>query len=321
MKTSTQNRGHLIGPLCVAAMVAGAMPLWAQDAPGAPPDVAQVTVTVSGRHQSAPPTTLDRDDVLVYEANERRPVVKWQAEEGNAAGLDLAVMIDDSSDYRLGVQFSDLRHFLASLPATTRVAVVYGVHGDTNFTQKFTEDHQKAAQALRLPLGRINEGSSIYLSVADLAKHWPQDGNRRSILLISDGIDLFRGVVDSMPPENPDLQEAVNEAQRAGITVYTIFADGAAGFDRNLFLVNNGQSSLSLLSYETGGESYFQGNETPVAFSPFLQQIQRELGHQFTLAFSLLPSKRGFQRLRVTTEQPAVEISAPDRVFVPGTGK
>jgi len=304
--------------LLAAAFGASGLSRSAQD-PGTPPgDLAKVTVTVSGRHQSLPPVALAKDDVLVYEANQRRPVVDWQSSQGQAAGLDLAVMIDDSSNDTLSVQFSDLRHFLSSLPGTTRVAIVYGVHGDATFAQQFTDDHRVAEHALRLPLGRINEGSSIYLSVADLAKHWPESGNRRALLLISDGIDLFRGVADSVAPENPDLQAAIDEAQRAGITVYSIFADGTARLDRNLFLINNGQSCLSLLTFATGGQSYYQGDRTPVAFNPYLQQLATNLGHQYVLSFRLLPSgAAGFQPLRVTTEQPGVEITAPDRVFVP----
>jgi len=321
--TRSIQRGRLIGLLLVCVAVgATTLPLLAQDSKAPPGSLARVTVTVSGRHHSAPPVALTRDDVLVYQANQRRPVIDWQPAEGNAAGLDLAVMIDDSSDDTLGVQFSDLSHFLGSLPATTRVAVVYGTHGDASIAQEFTADHQKAAQALRLPLGRIDEGSSIYLAVADLAKHWPQGGGRRAILLVSDGIDLFRGVVNSAAPLNPDLQEAIDEAQRAGVTVYTIFADGAARLEGNLFLINNGQSCLSLLSFETGGESYFQGYQTPLAFSPYLQKLGTDLGRQYILSFRPLPSKEpGFQHLRVTTEQSGVEITAPDRVFVPASTK
>jgi len=304
--------------LVSAAIGASAMPLPAQESKAPPGDLAQVTVTVAGRHHSAAPVALTREDVLVYQANERRPVVDWRPAEANAAGLDLAMMVDDSSDDALSVQFSDLSHFLGSLPTTTRVAIVYGTHGDASVAREFTADHQKAAQALRLPLGRIDEGSSIYLAVADLAKHWPQGGGRRAVLLISDGIDLFRGVADSAAPLNPDLQEAIDEAQRAGVTVYTIFADGAGRLDGNSFLINNGQGCLSRLSFETGGESYFQGTQTPLAFSPYLQQLRTDLGRQYILTFRPLPSKEaGFQRLRVTTEQAGVEITAPDRVFVP----
>jgi len=323
MKGSTP-RGSRIWPLLISTAIAfapvggSAMTASAQDSNASPGDVARVTVTVAGRHRSAAPVALTGKDVLVYEANERRTVVDWRPAEANTTGLDLAVMIDDSSDDTLSVQFSDLSHFLGSLPATTRVAIVYGTHGDASFAQEFTTDHQKAAQALRLPLGRIDEGSSIYLAVADLAKHWPQGGDRRAILLISDGIDLFRGVANSAAPLNPDLQEAIDEAQRAGVTVYTIFADGAARFDTNLFLINNGQSCLSRLSFETGGESYFQGEQTPLAFSPYLQLLGTDLERQYVLSFQAGRSKEaGFQPLRVTREQPGVEITGPDRVFVP----
>ncbi|HMD98309.1 MAG TPA: hypothetical protein VKM93_13390, partial [Terriglobia bacterium] len=79
--------------LVSAAIGASAMPLPAQESKAPPGDLAQVTVTVVGRHHSAAPVALTREDVLVYQANERRPVVDWRPAEANAAGLDLAMMV------------------------------------------------------------------------------------------------------------------------------------------------------------------------------------------------------------------------------------
>lgn len=281
---------------------------------------ARVVVTLRKTGQYAPPR-LTSQDVLVYQNNERRPVLGWAPARGEQAGLDLAILIDDSLASSLGLQRTDLNQFIASLPSTTRVAVAYGDHGDADTKQTFTSDHELAAKSLRLPEGRINEGSSIYLSLTDLMKHRPEGDNRRAILLVSDGIDLFRGVVDSEPTLNPELNQAIEMAHRKDIMVYTIFADGAASFTRNFFLINNGQGCLARLAYETGGESYFQGFQTPLAFAPYLKKLGDLLEHQYLLTFQArLGKEPAYERLRVTTEQPGVELIGPDQVFIPGAG-
>jgi VWFA-related protein len=280
-------------------------------------DLIRVVVTVTGLHRAAPPA-LTREDVLVYQDRQRRPVVDWVPAQGEKAGLDLAILVDDSLDSELGLQFPDLAAFMRSLPPTTGVAVAYAAHGSANFLQDFTSDHELAAKAMRLPVGPTTGGGSIYQSVSELLKHWPKNEDRHEVLLISDGIDLFRGITESLPTLNTDLQQAIDDAHRHGVTVYTLFASGAGQFGSNFFLVNNGQGCLARLAYETGGVAFWQGSQTPLAFSPYLQQLTKLLGQQYLLTFRAKPGKQaGYERLRVTTEQPGVELAAPDHIYVP----
>lgn len=322
MTKHTRSAGLIltvIGAVICALIGAGtaALPLQGQGTNPANADVVRVTVTVSGRDQSAPPA-LAKEDVMVRQDNERRPVVDWFAAQGEQAGLDLAILVDDSLDASLGSQFRDLHAFLRGLPATTRVGVFYSSHGAVSLRQDFSADHELAVKALRLPAGSINDGSSIYLAAADLLKRWPKNENRAAVLLISDGIDIFRGVEDSEPYQDIDLQTAVDQAQRNGITVFTLFASGAARYRSNFYLIGNGQSCLLRLASETGGEAYFQGWQTPVAFRPFLETATKRLGRQYVLKFRAHSGeKAGFARLQVTTEVPRVAMTAPARVFVP----
>jgi hypothetical protein len=312
------KRSRLPGLILVLFGAAVALlPARAQEPHSSGADLVRVTVTVSGRNHSEPPT-LAKEDVMVRQENERRPVVDWVAAQGEQGRLDLAILVDDSLDASLGSQFRDLSQFLRGLPATTRVGVFYSSHGTTSLRQDFTPDHELAVKALRLPAGSVNDGSSIYLSIADLLKRWTKDGNRAAVLLISDGIDLFRGVSLSDAYEDMDLQTAIEQAQRNGITVFTLFANGAARYRSNFFLIANGQSCLLRLASETGGEAYFQGSQTPIAFRPFLETATKRLGRQYVLTFRVHPGeKAGFARLHVTTEVPRVEMTAPARVFVP----
>lgn len=287
---------------------------WQAEAPSNGPEV-RMTVTMVRRNQKAP-KSIAAADVLVYQNKERRPVVSWARAQGNAQ--DLAILVDDSLASSFGVQIGDLKNFITALPASTRVAVAYAKLGSSNMTQDFTANHEKAANAFRLPVGRANEGASIYMAVTDFVKRWPEGSNPHDLLLISDGIDLYRGVMDSQPGLNPELQEAIQAAQRKGVTVYTLFADTAGLTHRNLFLVNNGQSCLSLLTLETGGQSYFEGFQTPVSFRPFLEKLAAALDEQYVLTFQAQAVKKaGFEPVRVTTEQPGIGLLAPVRVYVP----
>ena len=281
-------------------------------------ELVRVTVTAIGRHNNAAPP-VSREDVLVFQDRDRREVVDWKPLRNSPAptGVDLALLVDDSLDTTLGVQLADLTEFVRSLPATVRLGIFYASNGTFRAGQDFTSDHEVAVKALRLPLSRIAAFSSIYLSLDDLLKRWPETENRREVLLISDGIDLFRGVASSSPGINPDLEQTIRQAQRSNVIVYTLYASGGSRFRRNFFLVGNGQGCLARLAYETGGESFFQGLQTPVAFKPFLEELEKMLGQQYLLTFKAqLGKKAGYERLRVTTELPGVELVAPEHVYI-----
>ena len=293
----------------------------AQDPPPSKsPELIHVTVTAKGHDNAAPPPVA-QNDVIVRQGNDRRPVVEWVSAKDRHAGLDLAILIDNSLDSSLGLQLSDISNFIHSLPPSTRVAIYYSEYGSAKPAQAFTVNRDLAAKALRLPLGRSQQGASIFQATSNLLKHWPggSSRNRRAVLLISNGIDLFRGVTDSNPGANMDLQEAIDSAQRAEVTFYTIFANGSpVSSSGNSFLISNGQGCLNRITSETGGEAFFQGLQTPLSFAPYLHQLSKLLGQQYRLTFrAQLGKKRDFVPLKVTTELSGVELQAPARVFVP----
>jgi hypothetical protein len=146
-------------------------------------------------------------------------------------------------------------------------------------------------------------------------KRWPSTGARKELLLVADGIDRFRGDI----PESPDLEADIDRAQKTGFVIHTIYARGVGNAGRNFFRVNLGQSNLSRLADETGGEAFFQGTSTPVAYAPFLHELTTALNHQFWLTALAKPEKKGsLRRIRVRTEVSGVEISAPENLYVPG---
>lgn len=278
---------------------------------------AQVTVTVRSRKPGSYPVVTS-DDVMVFQDRQRRPVVSWVAAKAQSNPLDLTVLVDDSVLSDVTVQFKDLADFFPTLPAGTRVRIAYAAYGGNKITQDFTTDYALAVKALRIPFGSSVAGGSIYESVADLLKNWPRDGNLRCLLVISDGIDINQGIRESEPDLNTELQRAIDVAQSTNVSVYTIFARGVGSLERDGILLNNGQGCLGRLTSETGGQSYFEGTHTPLAFAPYLKQFSGDLGHQYVLTFQPLPSPRNvYQPLRVTTEVPDVRLVAPPRVFIP----
>src|SRR5260370_20179601 len=230
---------------------------------------------------------VNREDVRVFEDRNRLQVAGWIPLQGDQSSLELFVLIDDASNTSLASQFENMRHFMNVQPPTTAIAVGYMQNGTVRIVQNFTKDHSEAGKALRIPFGSGAGGSSPYLSIADAIKRWPESPARHAILVISEGIDpLQPGITDSY------LDQAVSEAQRTGTQVSAIYASGTRHFGRRLWRINQGQNNLSRLAGDTGGEAYFEGFETPIAFEPFFDQFADRLNHKHKLTFLANPHKK-----------------------------
>jgi len=310
--------------LCGAALalVLAAGYAWAAAEPQAPAATGvpiRITVTAVAKHKGGEPPALSKQDFLVYQSHERRAVLDAVRQSGENNKLDLCILVDEAIESDVTLDYRDINSFVRGLPPTVRVGIFYALNGTVSNTQDLTENHDAALKALRIPLGRIGAGGGIYLSVADLAKRLtPAPDRRRAIVFLSSGIDLYRGVGDMTPGLNPDLETAIHYLNRNNITVYPIYVEPVAHFARSLYLVTNGQSCLSYLGDETGGEAYFQGMNTPVSMTPFLEDLSHHLNNQYLVTFAAKPGKKpGFSHLHVTTEVSGVEVTGPNNVYVP----
>jgi hypothetical protein len=298
--------------LVLAAGLAPSVALRAQQgaATGVP---AHLVVTVEARHGKDVPV-IQREDVMAYQGKERGTVTDWLPLQGDHAGLDFFVLLDDASSTSLGSQLDDLRQFILGQPATTSIGVGYMRNGTVDIVQNFTTDHPAAAKSLRLPFGNTGAFASPYFSIVDLLKRWPESAVRREILMVSDGIDRAGGG----GPADPYVDSAVEAAQKAGVIVFTIYANGVGHWGHSFWRINWGQNYLAQIADETGGESYFLGLETPVSFSPYLDDLSHRLNHQYLLTFLAKPEKKaGLQAVRLRTEVPNAELVSADRVWVP----
>jgi hypothetical protein len=292
--------------LIAAGLAAGAILLFSEE-PSAPNVAVQVMVTVKARHGRDIPS-LNREDFLAYQRHERIPVTDVVPLQGEQAGLELSVLLDDASGLSLGSQLGDLREFIKAQPATTAIGIGYMRNGTFYIVQNFTADHSHAAQSLRLPLSAFGVMGSPYLSLSDLIQRWPGNSTRREVLLVTSGIDPL-----GIWPTNPYLDSAIEQAQREGIIVYAIYTPGAG---RSFWRMNWAQNHLAQIGEETGGEAYI---EAPVSFKPYLTEIAERLGHQYLVTVLVKPgNKDGFQDVRFAIEVQNAELVSATRVYVPG---
>lgn len=270
-------------------------------------------ITVLGPNYTAPPP-LSKSDIVVRTGDRRQDVVAWDSAQGDKSTLELAILIDDLSN--ISSQLEDIRKFIEAQPKGTSVGLFYAQNGVTQEVAPFSADHGAVAHKVRITTGFPGASTSIYLSLMDVMKKWPQTNSRREILVIADGIDRFRG-----DPNSPDVTSTIEHAQKAGIMIHTLYARGGGREGRNSFRASYGQSNLAQMADETGGESFFQGLDTPIAFTPYLEQLDMVLHNQYFLTFTTPRSnkKNGELRaFRVSTEQHNAEIAQPRRIPVPG---
>ena len=300
----------------LASILFGTFPLHAQTQ--AKPAKVPVTtvVTILGPNFTAPPA-LGKSDVVVHTGSQREDVIDWTPAQGEKAGLELAILVDDGADF--ASHLDEVRRFIQAQPKSTNVGLFYASSGMTLTVSPFSADHDAAAKKLRITLGPTGTSTSIYLSLIDVLKKLQSMPGRREILIIGDGHDRLRGDL----PESPDLDSAITSAQKTGIVVHTLYARvGRLG--RTSFRLTLAQSNLTRVAGDTGGQAFFQGIDTPVSFTPFLDHLDMVLHNQYLLTFTTARSTRLKGELRsfkVTTEQRNISITAPSRVFVPGPAK
>ncbi len=271
-----------------------------------------IVVSVGAKHGTQVPK-IYKEDVMVFQGGNRVKVTDWRPIREKRPELELFVLIDDACDTSAGLQLDDLRGFIKSQSDTTFVGVGYIRNSSVQIAQNLTRDHEQAAHALRIPFGSSAAYSSPYLALTSLVEGWPVSENQRAVFLVSPGIDGLQP-----GPSNSYLDEAINHARRANIEVYAIYASPSGRLGRNLWRMNFGQSNLSQLGDETGGDAFFQGFQTPLSFKPFLQEFGDRLKHEYSLTFlANAGDEPKDHRIRLETEVTNAELTGPGMVRVP----
>jgi hypothetical protein len=275
------------------------------------PSAVIMTITATAKHDAQPPA-LTKDDVTLHLDKERVQI----ADMKRGDTLYLAVLIDDSLRNTIASQWPDLKAFIMAQPPTTYVAVAYARNGEALLAQDFTTDHALAAKSLRLPLGTLTVANSPYLALQNWMKRWPVQGQRSSIVLLSSGIDYFRG---GFPPMDPDLDPTIALAEKKNINIWSIYVPDAGpgrGFSIRAF---DWETNLDRIADQAGGENYFLSLQMPVDLTPYFNSIQKHLNNQYLLAFVGNGGRKGkYESVKVTSELPDVGFLSPSAVFLPG---
>jgi len=274
------------------------------------PVIIPLTIRIDKR-QIEPETELQNIDLTVSEDGEPQTILSIRG-VGTNSPITLAVLIQEDLVPSVGNEIRSLAEFITGLPKGSRVMIGYLRTGSLQVKQKFTNDLEKAAKALRPPSGFASASPyNPYVEVIEALKKFDsQPLGRRAILLVSDGLDISRGVDSSAPSQSVDLQRAVNESQRRGVAIYGFYAPTIVA-SANPSLVANAQSSLLRLSNETGGHAFFQGTGAPVSFEPFIRELDISLEKQVALTFLSTHLNRGFHRIEVKSATPGVRVTYP----------
>jgi VWFA-related protein len=271
-----------------------------------------VTIPLTIRVKEAQPEPeLQSIDLTVSEDGEPQTVLSIRG-LGTSSPITIAILIQEDLVPSVGNETNALADFVRNLPRGSRVMVSYLRTGTLLVKQKFTIDLEKAAKGLRPPQGLASAGPyNPYVEVIEALKRFEsQPLGRRAILLVSDGLDISRGIDSSSPSQSLDLQRAVNEAQRRSVAIYGFYAPTIAA-EGNSLLAGNAQSSLLRLSNETGGHAFFQGTRAPVSFDPFIKELVISLDKQAALTFLSTHPSKGFHRLEVRSSTPGVKVAYP----------
>jgi hypothetical protein len=298
--------------LWICAILAfAAAPLAAQEIPTEGPVPTTALISASSKNN----VPLDAGQLKLQVNGHDAPISSVTPVTPSRA--EIAILIDDGLRGSFGLQIKDLQTFIDQLPAGTPVFVGYMRNGGVEAAQPFTTDHMAAIHALRIPLATPGISASPYFCLSEFVKHWPSDHRApRFVLMLTNGVDPYNGSTSILNQDSPYVQTAQDDAQRAGVAVYSIFYNDA-GMRRGNF---SGQSYLQQVASATGGQ-LLSGGLTPVELAPYLRDFSKFIAESYTVNFLASTTREKNNTLvpiKVKTSQPGVKIYAPDAVH-PGT--
>lgn len=254
---------------------------------------------------------LQAGDITVKEDGDLQTILSLRSVSNTP--LALAILIQDDLSSNFNLEIKKLGEFIRRLPRGSRVMIAY-MRNSLQVRQKFSDDLERAANSLRVVASSAAiTSSNPYDGVLNTLKRFDALPNgRRAILLISDGLDISRGVQSSSPSQSMELERAILEAQRKSVAVYSIYSPTAVtDNNNNSILTLNGQGSLNRISDETGGRAFFQGTGAPVSFDPFFKDLSLSLSRQFALTYLSTHMKKGYHKVQVSSTNPEVKIEHP----------
>ena len=164
--------------------------------------------------------------------------------------------------------------------------VGYITSGSLQVRQPFTTDLDKAAKALRIPIGSTTASPfNPYVEVIEALKKFKSDWpNANAVLLISDGLDTSRGFDSTAAGHTLDIERAIKEANERRVSVFSFYAPSVGLTSHSRLAASYGQSSLNRIANETGGRAFFQGTTGFVTFDSYFDRLRDQLNRQYARA-------------------------------------
>lgn len=272
-----------------------------------------IPITFRMRGSKARQELQDIGNIIVREDGEEQQILSIRS-FGTADPIAVAVLIQDDVIPSISNEIKSIDNFIRRLPRGSRVMVGYIRSGSLQVRQKFTGDLDRAAKALRVPVGSSTAAPyNPYVEIVEGLKRFEAlPKGRRAMLVVSDGVDTSRGFDVVSVAQSIDLERATKEAQRHGVAIYAFYAPTVTATARNnQFLASSGQGSLEVLADETGGRAFFQGTGAPVSFDPFLNDLAVSFTRQIALTYLSTHGKKGYHRIEIRSDNTGVEIDHP----------
>jgi len=254
---------------------------------------------------------VEADTLTVREDNEEQQILSIRSVSDTPLSIALLIQEDLAGNFNL--QIKDIADFVRGLPKGTRVMVAYARSGSMQVTQKFTDDLELAAKAVRPVVSSpAMAPRSPYDSLQELTSRFDaMPAGRRAVLLFSDGLDTTGGLNLASVSQSADLETAILKSQRRSIAVYSFYSPTHATEGGSSILVLGAQGALQKLSEQTGGRAFFQGSIAPISFLPFFRDMELALNRQFSLTYLSTHMKKDYHKLNVTSTNPEVRIDHP----------
>lgn len=200
--------------------------------------------------------------------------------------LNIAILIQDDLVPSVGNELGVTREFIRSLPAGSRVMVGYLTVGSLQVRQPFTTDLRSAANSLRIPTASTSASPyNPYVGVIDALKKFdPSWKGPKTVLLISDGLDVSNGFDSTAAGHTLDIDRAIREANKRDVAIYSFYAPAVGLTSESNLASSYGQSSLNRVSHDTGGMAFFQGSTGFVTFNSYFNRLRAELNRQYATA-------------------------------------
>ena len=200
--------------------------------------------------------------------------------------INLAILIQDDLTSQVGNELGVTADFIRTLPRGSRVMVGYITSGSLQVRQPFTNDLNRAARSLRIPISSTSASAfNPYVEVVEALRGFNSNlRGRNAVLLISDGLDVSRGFDASSAGQSIDLERAIKQANQRNVAIYTFYAPSVGLTGRSMLAASYGQSSLNRLAHDTGGKAFFQGATGFVTFNSYFSRLAQTLNAQSATA-------------------------------------